>query len=51
MENLLYVLAILLIMGWVIGFFGFGAGIYIHLLLITAIFAIVFRIIKWKTII
>ncbi|MFC2136913.1 lmo0937 family membrane protein [Bacteroidota bacterium] len=50
MENLLYILAIILLMAWVIGFFGYNASIFIHILLVIAIIAILFRIFKWEKI-
>ena len=40
MGNLLYFLAVVLIIGWLVGFIGFGAGGIIHILLVIAIIAI-----------
>ncbi|HTL09567.1 MAG TPA: lmo0937 family membrane protein [Chitinophagaceae bacterium] len=37
MGNLLYVIAVILIIGWAIGFFGYAAGGLIHVLLVIAI--------------
>ncbi|NLA63713.1 MAG: lmo0937 family membrane protein, partial [Bacteroidales bacterium] len=34
MGNLLYVIAVLLIIGWLIGFVGYSAGGLIHILLV-----------------
>ena len=48
MGNLLYVLAVILIIGWVIGFFVYSAGSIIHVLLVIAIIAILFRVIQGK---
>lgn len=50
MSNLLYVLAIMLIIGWAIGFVGFHAGGLIHILLVFAIIAVLVRIIQGKNI-
>lgn len=48
MGNLLYIIAVILIIGWAIGFFGYSAGGIIHLLLIIAIIAILLRLIQGK---
>jgi len=51
MGNLLYILAIILIIIWALGFFAFHiAGGLIHILLIIAIIAIVLRILQGKSI-
>jgi hypothetical protein len=49
MGNTLYILAIVLIIIWLIGFFGFNAGELIHLLIGVAIIIILFRIVSGKT--
>ncbi len=46
MGRLLYIIAIILIIGWLIGFFGFHAGGIIHVLLVIALIAIILRVIK-----
>ena len=46
MGNLLYVVAVLLIIGWAVGFFAFHAGWLIHALLIIAVIAILLRVIS-----
>ena len=46
MGNLLYVLAVILIIGWAIGFIGFQAGGLIHILLVIALIAIVLGVIS-----
>jgi hypothetical protein len=48
MGNLLYVIAVLLIIGWLIGFVGYSAGGLIHILLVIAIIAIILRLIQGK---
>jgi hypothetical protein len=46
MGNLLYVIAVILIIGWLIGFVGYQVGGLIHILLVIAIIAIVLRLIR-----
>lgn len=46
MSNLLYIVAVILIIGWVLGFFVYSAGGLIHILLVIAIIAILIRIIR-----
>ena len=48
MGNLLYFIAVVLIIGWLIGFIGYGTGGIIHILLVIAIIAILVRIIQGK---
>lgn len=46
MENLLYYIAVILIIIWAIGFLGYNAGALIHLLLIIAIISVLLRLIR-----
>ena len=48
MGNLLYIVAVILIIGWLLGFFYFDAGGIIHVLLVIAIIAIIFRLIQGR---
>ena len=48
MSNLLYVIALILIISWVIGFFTFSLGGMIHILLVFARISVLFRIIKGR---
>jgi hypothetical protein len=48
MGNLLYIIAVILIIGWAIGFIGYNTGGIIHVLLVIAIIAIVFRLIQGR---
>jgi hypothetical protein len=50
MGNILYVVAVILIIGWAIGYFAFGLGAIIHSLLIMALVIILMKIIKGKKI-
>jgi len=48
MGNLLYIVAIILIIAWAIGFVGYSAGGLIHVLLVIAVIAIVVRLLQGK---
>ena len=45
MGSLLYLIAVILIIGWLLGFFAFHVIVLIHILLVIAIIAILIRII------
>jgi hypothetical protein len=51
MNNLLYTVAVILIIGWLIGFFVLNAGGLIHALLVIAVIAILIRVIQGRKII
>ena len=46
MSNLLYAIAVILIIAWVLGYFVYGLGALIHILLVVAIIAILLRLIR-----
>ncbi|MFN3445473.1 MAG: lmo0937 family membrane protein [Bacteroidia bacterium] len=46
MGNLLYAIAIILVIFWAVGFLGYNAGGIIHILLVIAIIAVILRVIK-----
>lgn len=48
MGNLLYIVAVILIIGWLIGFIGYGAGGIIHILLVIAIIAVLIQVIQGR---
>lgn len=48
MGNLLYVIAVILVIAWLIGLVGFHAGGIIHVLLVIAVIAILIRIIQGR---
>jgi hypothetical protein len=48
MGSLLYIIAVILIIGWAIGFFAYSAGGIIHILLVIALIAIIFRVIQGR---
>lgn len=45
MGNLLYAIAVILIIAWAIGFIGYQAGGIIHILLVIAVIAVLLRVI------
>ncbi len=48
MGNLLYTIAVILVLIWAIGFLGYHSGGIIHILLVIAIIAVLFRVIQGK---
>jgi hypothetical protein len=48
MGNLLYIIAVVLIILWALGFFMYSAGGIIHILLIIAAIAIILRVIQGR---
>ena len=48
MSNLLYLIALILVIFWAIGFFAYSAGSIIHILLVIAIISILFQIIRGR---
>jgi vacuolar-type H+-ATPase subunit I/STV1 len=50
MGNLVYTIAIVLVILWAIGYFGFGeaVGNFIHILLVLAVIAILYRLITGR---
>jgi hypothetical protein len=48
MGNLLYIIAVILIITWAIGYLGLHAGGLIHLLLIIALVAVILRVIQGR---
>jgi hypothetical protein len=46
MRSLLYIIAVILVIGWVLGFFVWSAGGLIHILLVLAIIALVLGLIR-----
>jgi hypothetical protein len=45
MSGLLYIIAVILVIAWAIGFFAYSAGSVIHILLVLAVVAVLLRII------
>ncbi|MCL6460650.1 hypothetical protein SAMN05444372_103222 [Flavobacterium micromati] len=50
MSNLLYTIAVILVIFWAIGFFAYSVGSIIHILLVIALIAILFRVIQGRKI-
>ena len=48
MRNLLYILAVIIIIGWAIGFIGYSAGNLIHILLVIAIISVLLGVIQGR---
>ncbi|MBP8669713.1 MAG: lmo0937 family membrane protein [Bacteroidia bacterium] len=48
MSNLLYIVAVILVIGWLVGYFAFNLGGVVHLLLVIALVMIVARLIQGK---
>lgn len=49
MGNLLYVIAVILVIGWAIGFLGYAAGGLIHILLVIAVILFLLKIIGGRS--
>lgn len=50
MGNLLYTIAVVLVIIWLIGYLGFHTGGIIHILLVIAVIAVLFRVISGRKI-
>jgi hypothetical protein len=50
MRNLLYVIAVILIVAWAIGYFGYHSGGIIHVLLVIAIIVLVIKVLQGRRI-
>lgn len=50
MGNLLYFIAIILVIAWAVGFFAMSLGSIIHILLVIALIAVILRLINGQRI-
>jgi hypothetical protein len=50
MSDILYILAVILIIGWLLGYFVFSVGNLIHVLLVVALIAIILRLIRGRSV-
>ncbi|NGP75642.1 lmo0937 family membrane protein [Balneolaceae bacterium YR4-1] len=50
MGNLLYLVAVILIIAWAVGFVGYSAGGLIHILLVIAVISVLFQLISGRKI-
>ncbi len=48
MSNLLYLIAVIMIIGWLIGVFAYSLSGLIHILLVFAVISILMRLIRGK---
>ncbi len=48
MGNLLYAVAVILIVIWAIGFIGYSTGGLIHILLVIALISVILRVIQGR---
>ncbi|WP_299211491.1 lmo0937 family membrane protein [uncultured Dokdonia sp.] len=48
MRSLLYIIAVILVIGWALGFFVYSVGGLIHILLVIAVIAVLLRLIGGK---
>jgi tryptophan-rich sensory protein len=46
MGNLLYIIAVILVIAWAVGFLGYHASGIIHILLVIAIIAVLLKVIR-----
>jgi hypothetical protein len=50
MNSLLFIIAVILVVGWLLGVFIYSVGGLIHILLVFAVIAIVFRLISDRSV-
>jgi hypothetical protein len=50
MSNLLYTVAVILLILWAVGYFAYNVGGIIHILLLIAVIAVILRLIQGKRI-
>lgn len=48
MRTVLYIIAVILVIGWLLGFFAFQAGNLIHALLVLALISFLLTFIRWN---
>ncbi len=46
MGNILYIVAVILVVAWLLGYFAFHVGGIIHILLVIAVIAIILQVIR-----
>jgi hypothetical protein len=51
MNSILYIIAVILIIGWAIGTFAYAAGSLIHILLVIAVIAVLLGIIRGRSVV
>lgn len=48
MGNLLYLVAVVLVIAWLVGYLGYNSGGLIHILLVIAIIVVLLRVIQGR---
>ena len=48
MRSILYIIAIILVIGWALGFFYYSAGGLIHILLVLAVISLLLHLIRGR---
>ena len=48
MGNILYIVAVVMVISWAIGFFAYSLGAIIHILLVLAVISFLIRIISGR---
>lgn len=51
MNSILYIIAVILVIGWAIGTFAYAAGSLIHILLVIAIIAVLLGVIRGRSVV
>lgn len=46
MRSILYLIAVILVIGWLLGFFVYSAGGLIHILIVLAVIALILGLIR-----
>lgn len=46
MRSILYLIAVILVIGWILGFFVYSAGGLIHILIVLAVIALLLGLIR-----
>ena len=50
MRSLLYIIAVILVIGWILGSFVYSAGSLIHILLVLAVISLILGILRRGTV-
>ncbi|SDA81290.1 hypothetical protein SAMN03080617_02510 [Algoriphagus alkaliphilus] len=50
MNSLLYLIAVILVIGWLLGVFFYSVGGLIHVLLVLAVISVILRLISGRTV-
>lgn len=48
MRSILYIIAVVLVIGWFLGFFVYSAGKLIHILLVLAVISVLLQLIRGR---